>query len=74
MRMLGGQLAADAVSGSSWCRATRALPAPGTQALYEAARQACSSWLGLLQRFWYGSDKRREKFVAHVSRSRTCSA
>jgi geranylgeranyl reductase len=63
--MLGGRLAAEAVL-DSWCRA-----------ILRALRQARKRFmklhgrvffiLGLLQRFWYSSDKRREKFV-HMCR------
>jgi geranylgeranyl reductase len=60
--MLGGRLAADAVE---------ACLASGDAKALRQARQRFMRlhgrvfWvLGLLQRFWYGTDKRREKFVA----------
>ena len=59
--MLSGQLAAGALS--------RYLAGAGSPALREARRQFMREhgrvfWvLGLLQRFWYVNDKRREKFV-----------
>ena len=59
--MLGGRLAADAVEAF--------LASGDVAALRQARRQFMRLHgrvffvLGLLQRFWYGSDKRREKFV-----------
>jgi len=60
--LLGGRLAADAVS--------EFLVARDPACLRQARRRFMKLHgkvffvLGLLQRFWYGSDKRREKFVA----------
>jgi geranylgeranyl reductase len=63
--MLGGQLAAEAVAAF--------LVQGDARALRQARRRFMKLHgrvffiLGLLQRFWYGSDKRREKFV-HMCR------
>jgi len=60
--MLGGRLAADAM--------TEFLASADPAALRQARKRFMKLHgrvffvLGLLQRFWYGSDKRREKFVA----------
>jgi geranylgeranyl reductase len=60
--MLGGRLAADAM--------TEFLESANPAALRQARKRFMKLHgrvffvLGLLQRFWYGSDKRREKFVA----------
>jgi geranylgeranyl diphosphate/geranylgeranyl-bacteriochlorophyllide a reductase len=58
--MVGGQLAAEAAQAmlSTGNRAAAA----GAQALHEAARHGVPV-LGIMQWFWYGSEKRRERFV-----------
>ena len=60
--MVGGQFAAQAVEG---------LLATGDPAALRLARKRFMKlhgrvfWvLGIMQRFWYGSDRRRERFVA----------
>jgi geranylgeranyl reductase len=59
--LLGGRLAADAVAESLRTGDARALAKARKIFMKEHGRVF---WvLGLLQRFWYGSDKRREQFV-----------
>ena len=59
--MLGGRLAADAVEEALQTNLPKALASARRRFMKEHGRVF---WvLGLLQRFWYGSDKRREQFV-----------
>ena len=59
--MLGGRLAADAVEEALQTNRPKALASARRRFMKEHGRVF---WvLGLLQRFWYGSDKRREQFV-----------
>jgi geranylgeranyl reductase len=59
--MLGGRLAADAAAACLASGDARALALARKRFMKEHGRVF---WvLGLLQRFWYGSDKRREQFV-----------
>jgi geranylgeranyl reductase len=60
--MLGGRLAADAVGEFLHSGDAKALRAARRRFLREHGRVFFV--LGILQRFWYRSDKRREKFVA----------
>ena len=61
--MLGGRLAADAVEDFlATGDAARAAPAPASRFMKAHGRVF---WiLGIMQRFWYSSDKRRERFVS----------
>ena len=60
--MLGGRLAADAVAEFLTCGQSRALKNARRQFMKAHGRVF---WvLGILQRFWYINDRRREKFVA----------
>jgi geranylgeranyl reductase len=59
--LLGGRLAADAVEEALQTNRPKALASARRRFMKEHGRVF---WvLGLLQRFWYGSDKRREQFV-----------
>lgn len=60
--MLGGRLAADAVAEFLNSEDPAALRSARKRFLREHGRVFFV--LGILQRFWYSSDKRREKFVA----------
>ena len=60
--MLGGRLAADAVHAMLQTGDARALAGARKRFMREHGRVF---WiLGLMQRFWYSSDKRRERFVS----------
>ncbi|MFM2118664.1 MAG: hypothetical protein RL722_132, partial [Pseudomonadota bacterium] len=60
--MLGGRLAAQAVQAALAAGHGRPLAQARRQFMREHGRVF---WvLGLMQRFWYGSDKRRERFVS----------
>ena len=60
--MLGGRLAADAVAEFLVCGQSRVLKNARRQFMKAHGRVF---WvLGILQRFWYVNDRRREKFVA----------
>jgi geranylgeranyl diphosphate/geranylgeranyl-bacteriochlorophyllide a reductase len=68
--MTGGRLAAEAAA--EYLRTGDGARWPGPQALHARARPVF--WvLGIMQRFWYSSDKRRERFVS-ICRTRTCSS
>jgi geranylgeranyl reductase len=59
--MLGGRLAADAAAGFLATGSARALATARKRFMREHGRVF---WvLGIMQRFWYRSDKRRERFV-----------
>ena len=60
--MLGGRLAAEAAEQAIATGDARALSARA-QALHEGARPGVLD-PGILQRFWYVNDKRRERFVS----------
>jgi geranylgeranyl reductase len=60
--MLGGRLAADAVEQYLATGDVRALATARRRFMKLHGRVFWA--LGLLQYFWYGSDRRREKFVA----------
>ena len=60
--MLGGRLAADAVAACLESGEARALRDARKRFMKEHGRVFFV--LGLLQRFWYSSDKRREQFVS----------
>ena len=60
--MLGGQLAADAVTESLVTGDARKLARARKRFMKDHGKVF---WvLGIMQRFWYGSDKRRERFVS----------
>ncbi|MDP1369104.1 hypothetical protein Q6248_29610, partial [Klebsiella pneumoniae] len=60
--MLGGRLAADAVAQLLATGDARALATARRRFMREHGRVF---WvLGMMQRFWYCSDKRRERFVS----------
>jgi geranylgeranyl reductase len=65
-------LAADAAGQPSWPAARRADLA-GAQALHAPSTARVFWVLGIMQRFWYSSDKRRERFVASAATA-TCSS
>ncbi|MEO0729839.1 MAG: geranylgeranyl diphosphate reductase, partial [Pseudomonadota bacterium] len=60
--MLAGRLAADAAAECLHTRDVRALKQARRMFMKEHGRVFFA--LGLLQRFWYSSDKRRERFVS----------
>lgn len=60
--MLGGRLAAEAVAAALDTGDARALA--GARKRFMAEHGKVFWVLGLLQRFWYGSEKRRERFVS----------
>jgi geranylgeranyl diphosphate/geranylgeranyl-bacteriochlorophyllide a reductase len=59
--LLGGQYAAEAVEEALQTGSARALASARRRFMSEHGRVFFA--LGLLQRFWYASDKRREQFV-----------
>ena len=62
--MVGGRVAAEA-NCCDRCDADRARLRAGAQALHSG--EPGGFWvLGIMQRFWYSSDKRREHFVSDV--------
>ncbi len=60
--MLGGRLAADAVEELLATGEARALASARKRFMADHGKVFWA--LGMLQRFWYGSDKRRERFVS----------
>ncbi|MEY6433040.1 geranylgeranyl diphosphate reductase [Thioalkalicoccus limnaeus] len=60
--MVGGQLAAEAVAG--FCSTGDARELAQARARFMKAHGRVFQVLGIMQRFWYTNDKRRERFVA----------
>ncbi len=60
--MVGGQLAAEAVS--AYCRTGDVRELAQARRQFMKAHGRVFQVLGLMQRFWYNSDKRRERFVS----------
>jgi geranylgeranyl diphosphate/geranylgeranyl-bacteriochlorophyllide a reductase len=69
--MTGGRLAADAVAQFLATGEARALA--GARKRFMKAHGRVFWILGIMQRFWYSNDGRRERFVS-ICRDPTCSS